>query len=364
MIQLTDVDLVIPPIRKGDEARSLLTGINLTLSERRVAVIGANGSGKSSLVSQALPVLLSERLGRTVQAGEDEAPEGDELLLSDEPDELGGRVEGDLTGVRRVVSIDQKPIGRTPRSNIATYTGLFDHVRRRFAETPEARSRRYKPGRFSFNVAGGRCPTCEGEGSVMVELLFLPSVYTECPDCHGTRYRSSTLEITWRGRNIAEILAMSVEEAHEFFDGEFDIMRSLTALIDVGLGYLRLGQPATQLSGGEAQRVKLASELQRAQRGDTLYVLDEPTSGLHCADADRLVTHLHTLVEAGNTVVAVELDMRVVAAADHVIDLGPGAGDDGGTVVVSGTPAQVASAGFGASAGYLASALEEAASLR
>lgn len=352
-------------LRFENVTRNNLHGVSVSLPLGVfTAVTGVSGSGKSSLVSQALPVLLSERLGRTVQAGEDEAPEGDELLLSDEPDELGGRVEGDLTGVRRVVSIDQKPIGRTPRSNIATYTGLFDHVRRRFAETPEARSRRYKPGRFSFNVAGGRCPTCEGEGSVMVELLFLPSVYTECPDCHGTRYRSSTLEITWRGRNIAEILAMSVEEAHEFFDGEFDIMRSLTALIDVGLGYLRLGQPATQLSGGEAQRVKLASELQRAQRGDTLYVLDEPTSGLHCADADRLVTHLHTLVEAGNTVVAVELDMRVVAAADHVIDLGPGAGDDGGTVVVSGTPAQVASAGFGASAGYLASALEEAASLR
>ncbi|WP_087102946.1 excinuclease ABC subunit UvrA [Brachybacterium nesterenkovii] len=327
------------------------------------AVTGVSGSGKSSLVSQALPALLGERLGRAVQADDAAAAEGDELLLSDEPEELEGTVQGDLSGVRRVVSIDQKPIGRTPRSNVATYTGLFDHVRRRFAETPEARARGYKPGRFSFNVTGGRCPTCEGEGSVMVELLFLPSVYTECPDCHGTRYQSSTLEILWRGRNIAEILAMSVEEAHEFFDGEFDIMRSLTALIDVGLGYLRLGQPATELSGGEAQRVKLATELQRSQRGDTLYVLDEPTSGLHCADSDRLVAHLQTLVEAGNTVVAVELDMRVVAAADHVIDLGPGAGDDGGTVVASGTPAQVASSGAGASAPYLEAALQETASL-
>ncbi|MGW4373787.1 ABC transporter [Streptomyces albidoflavus] len=323
------------------------------------AVTGVSGSGKSSLVSQALPALLTERLGGTVPV--DEAPEGDELLLDGSPGRLEGTLEGDLTGVRRVVSIDQKPIGRTPRSNVATYTGLFDHVRRRFAQTPEARSRGYKPGRFSFNVTSGRCPTCEGEGSVMVELLFLPSVYTECPECHGTRYKASTLEITWHDRNIAQILAMSVEEAHAFFDGEEEIMRSLSALIDVGLGYLRLGQPATELSGGEAQRVKLAGELQRAQRGDTLYVLDEPASGLHCADTDRLVTHLQTLVEAGNTVVMVELDMRVVAAADHVIDLGPGAGEDGGTVVASGTPAQVAERGVGASAKYLTAALEESA---
>ena len=197
----------------------------------------------------------------------------------------------------------------------------------------------------------------------MVEMLFLPSVYTVCPDCHSTRYQSSTLEITWRGRNIAEILAMSVEEAHEFFAGEYDVMRSLASLVDVGLGYLRLGQPATELSGGEAQRVKLATELQRAQRGDTLYVLDEPTSGLHCADADRLVTHLQTLVDAGNTVVMVELDMRVVGAADYVIDLGPGAGDNGGTVVASGTPAEVAASRNSASAPYLAAALAEAATL-
>ncbi|MCT1620455.1 excinuclease ABC subunit UvrA [Janibacter hoylei] len=323
------------------------------------AVTGVSGSGKSSLVSQVLPTLVSELLGRPVKTDEP-VPDGDDMLLSDGPQELEGSVAGDLTRVRRVVTIDQKPIGRTPRSNVATYTGLFDHVRRRFAETPESRARGYKPGRFSFNVAGGRCPTCEGEGSVMVELLFLPSVYTECPECHGTRYQSSTLEILWRGRNIAEILALSVEDAHEFFEGEVDIMRSLTALLDVGLGYLRLGQPATELSGGEAQRVKLGSELQRAQSGDTLYVLDEPTSGLHCADTDRLVAHLQTLVDAGNTVVMVELDMRVIAQADHVIDLGPGAGDDGGQVVAAGTPAEVAGSSTSASARYLATALEEA----
>ena len=322
------------------------------------AVTGVSGSGKSSLVSQVLPVLVGDRLGSPSEAADPE-PEGDDLLLVDESEELRGTVTGDLTGIRRVVSIDQKPIGRTPRSNVATYTGLFDHVRRRFAETPEARERGFKPGRFSFNVTGGRCPTCEGEGFVMVELLFLPSVYTECPDCHGTRFQSSTLEVLWRGRNVAEILAMSVEEAHEFFTGEFDIIRSLTALIDVGLGYLRLGQPATELSGGEAQRVKLASELQRSGRGDTLYVLDEPTSGLHCADADRLVAHLQSLVDAGNTVVMVELDMRVVAVADHIIELGPGAGDSGGRVVATGTPADVVAAGAGPSATYLAAALRE-----
>ncbi|SMC54634.1 excinuclease ABC subunit UvrA [Janibacter indicus] len=326
------------------------------------AVTGVSGSGKSSLVSQVLPTLVSEHLGRPITTDEP-VPDGDDMLLSDVSQELEGSVAGDLTGVRRVVTIDQKPIGRTPRSNVATYTGMFDHVRRRFAETPESRARGYKPGRFSFNVAGGRCPTCEGEGSVMVELLFLPSVYTECPECHGTRYQSSTLEILWHGRNIAEILAMSVEDAHEFFEGEADIMRSLTALLDVGLGYLRLGQPATELSGGEAQRVKLASELQRAQSGDTLYVLDEPTSGLHCADTDRLVAHLQTLVDAGNTVVMVELDMRVIAQADHVIDLGPGAGGDGGQVVAAGTPAEVAGSSTSASSRYLATALEEAAAV-
>ncbi|MCG7321603.1 excinuclease ABC subunit UvrA [Arsenicicoccus bolidensis] len=357
------------PLRTPREARSWLCLENVTRNNLHdltvdiplgvfTVVTGVSGSGKSSLVTQALPSLLGDRLGRAVPA--DDEPVGDESLLADAPGRLDGRVAGPVTGVRRLIVIDQRPIGRTPRSNVATYTGLFDHVRRRFADTPEARSRGYKPGRFSFNVAGGRCPTCEGEGSVMVELLFLPSVYTECPDCHGARYEASTLEVTWRGRTIADVLSMSVEEANLFFVGDEEITRSLAALSDVGLDYLRLGQPATELSGGEAQRVKLAAELQRAQRGDTLYVLDEPTSGLHCADTDRLVAHLQTLVDAGNTVVAAELDMRVVAVADHVIDLGPGAGDAGGTVVAAGTPAYVADKGVGASAGYLAAALQAA----
>ena len=321
------------------------------------AVTGVSGSGKSSLVSQCLPQLIGHRLGKTVQV--DETPvEGDEILRAEQAPETRGTVEGDFSGIRRVVAIDQKPIGRTPRSNIATYTGLFDHVRRRFADTTEAKRRGYKPGRFSFNVAGGRCPTCEGEGSVMVELLFLPSVYTKCPDCQGTRYQSSTLEILWRGKNVSQILEMTVEEALGFFDGEVEVTRSLAALRDVGLGYLRLGQPATELSGGEAQRVKLATELQRAQRGDTLYVLDEPTTGLHCSDADRLISHLQTLVDAGNTVVMVELDMRIIATADYVIDMGPGAGEGGGQIVATGTPEQVATVEDSASAPFLATVLK------
>lgn len=320
------------------------------------AVTGVSGSGKSSLVSQALPQLVGNRLGKNMPGDETDL-EADDLLSAEQTPAVSGNIVGDFSSIHRVVAIDQKPIGRTPRSNIATYTGLFDHVRRRFAETVEAKRRHYKPGRFSFNVAGGRCPTCGGEGSVMVELLFLPSVYTKCPDCHGTRYQSSTLEILWRGKNVSEVLDLSVNEALDFFEGEFDIMRSLTALRDVGLGYLRLGQPATELSGGEAQRVKLATELQRAQRGDTLYVLDEPTTGLHCSDADRLISHLQTLVDSGNTVVMVELDMRIIAAADYVIDMGPGAGEEGGQIVATGTPAEVATSEESVSAPFLAAAL-------
>lgn len=321
------------------------------------AVTGVSGSGKSSLISQCLPQLIGHRLGKTRPVDETSV-EGDEILRAEQAPETKGAVEGDLSGIRRVVAIDQKPIGRTPRSNIATYTGFFDQVRRRFAETAEAKQRGYKPGRFSFNVAGGRCPTCEGEGSVMVELLFLPSVYTKCPDCHGTRYQSSTLEILWRGKNVSQILEMNVEEALGFFDGEVDIKRSLVALRDVGLGYLRLGQSATELSGGEAQRVKLATELQRGQRGDTVYLLDEPTTGLHCSDADRLMSHLQTLVDSGNTVVMVELDMRIIVAADYVIDMGPGAGEEGGNIVAVGTPAEVATSTESVSAPFLAAALK------
>jgi excinuclease ABC subunit A len=259
--------------------------------------------------------------------------------------------------IRRLVQVDQKPIGRTPRSNLATYSGLFDHVRKLFAGTPMARRRHYGAGRFSFNVAQGRCPTCEGEGFVMVELLFLPSVYAPCSACNGSRYNPQTLEVEWRGRNIAQVLQMTVDEACEFFAEEPQVLRPLTLLREIGLGYLRLGQPATELSGGEAQRVKLATELQRAQHGNTLYILDEPTCGLHPADVDRLMRQLQGLVDAGNTVIIVEHDMRVLAQVDWVIDLGPGAAEDGGHVIARSTPREVASAKNSLTAPYLKAAL-------
>jgi excinuclease ABC subunit A len=259
-----------------------------------------------------------------------------------------------MEGVKRLVVVDQKPIGRTPRSNLATYTGLFDHVRRLFAVTKQARARHYDAGRFSFNVAKGRCETCQGEGFVMVELLFLPSVYTPCPTCHGARYNAKTLEIKYHDQNIAEVLGMTVDTAFEFFADEPHVRRALDVVRQVGLGYLRLGQPATELSGGEAQRIKLATELQRVQRGETLYVLDEPTTGLHPADVERLVAQLDGLVEAGNTVIVVEHEMRIVAGSDWVIDIGPGAGEEGGHVVAAGTAVEVAAAVESRTAPYLA----------
>ncbi|MGW1544854.1 ATP-binding cassette domain-containing protein [Streptomyces sp. NPDC002309] len=270
---------------------------------------------------------------------------------------LIGEITEERAGVGRLVSVDQRPIGRTPRSNLATYTGLFDAVRKVFAGTDAARERGYGVGRFSFNVATGRCETCQGEGFVSVELLFLPSTYTPCPECGGARYNAETLEVTYRGRNIAQVLDLTVEAAAEFFADHPGVSRSLGTLLDVGLGYLRLGQPATELSGGEAQRIKLAGELQRGRRGHTLYLLDEPTTGLHPADVELLMRRLHGLVDAGHTVVVVEHDMSVAAGADWVIDLGPGGGEAGGHVVAAGTPAEVAGAGGSRTAPYLARAL-------
>ncbi|PPV05230.1 excinuclease ABC, A subunit [Xanthomonas bromi] len=301
-------------------------------------VTGVSGSGKSSLVSQALVELLAAHLGQT-QAEDEEVLDP---LERGTQVPLGGAIVAGLDQVRRLVRVDQKPIGRTPRSNLATYTGLFDPVRKLFAATPAARRRRYDPGQFSFNVAKGRCATCEGEGSVSVELLFMPSVYAPCPSCHGARYNAKTLEIELRGRNIAQVLEMTVDQAASFFADDASVLRPLQVLREVGLGYLRLGQPATELSGGEAQRIKLATELQRAQRRDTVYVLDEPTTGLHPSDVDTLMAQLQGLVDAGNTVIVVEHDMRVAASSDWVLDMGPGAGDAGGHVVVAGTPAAVA----------------------
>ncbi|HVI60014.1 MAG TPA: excinuclease ABC subunit UvrA [Luteimonas sp.] len=318
------------------------------------AVTGVSGSGKSSLVSQALVELVCLHLGH---APEEDDTDGEPLQPS-VASETAGRIAAGADRLRRLVNVDQKPIGRTPRSNLATYTGLFDHVRKLFAATRQAKARRYDAGRFSFNVAKGRCETCEGEGFVSVELLFMPSVYAPCPTCHGARYNARTLEVTWHERNIAQVLAMTVEEALAFFEGEPAVARPLALLQAIGLGYLRLGQPATELSGGEAQRIKLATELQRTQRGDSLYVLDEPTTGLHPLDVDKLMVQLHSLVDAGNTVVVVEHELRVVADADWVIDIGPGAGEDGGRIVVAGTPREVAAAKAGRTAGYLRTLFE------
>ncbi|MFE7582593.1 ATP-binding cassette domain-containing protein [Streptomyces gardneri] len=273
---------------------------------------------------------------------------------------LVGALTEELPGVGRLVTVDQRPIGRTPRSNLATYTGLFDVVRKLFTETAEAKERGYKAGRFSFNVPGGRCETCQGEGFVSVELLFLPSTYAPCPDCHGARYNPETLRVRWRGLTIAEVLDLTVESAAEFFDDIPAAARSLRTLLDVGLGYLRLGQPATELSGGEAQRIKLASELQRPRRSATLYVLDEPTTGLHPADVEVLMRQLHGLVDAGHSVIVVEHDMDVVATADWVLDLGPGGGDEGGRIVAAGPPDRVARAAESRTAPYLLRSLEPA----
>ncbi|MBN6149375.1 excinuclease ABC subunit UvrA [Xanthomonas sp. AmX2] len=317
-------------------------------------VTGVSGSGKSSLASQALVELLGEHLGH-----ERADPEEDlDPLERSAQVPVGGRIVEGLERVRRLVRVDQKPIGRTPRSNLATYTGLFDHVRKRFAATPAARRRKYDAGRFSFNVAKGRCETCEGEGAVFVELLFMPSVYAPCPTCHGARYNARTLEIELRGHNIAQVLRLTVAQAEAFFADDAAIARPLQVLREVGLGYLRLGQPATELSGGEAQRIKLATELQRAQRRDTVYVLDEPTTGLHPADVDTLLRQLHGLVDAGNSVVVVEHDMRVAAASDWIIDMGPGAGDEGGAVVVAGAPQAVARHAGSRTAPFLAQVLQ------
>jgi excinuclease ABC subunit A len=304
-----------------------------------VCVTGVSGSGKSTLVNEIIFKSLANRLNRA----------------RTKPGKHGG-VEG-VDVFDKVIDIDQKPIGRTPRSNPATYTDLFTHIRELYSLTPEAKVRGYKPGRFSFNVRGGRCETCKGDGQIKIEMHFLPDVYVPCETCKGARYNRETLEVRFKGKNIAEVLDMSVEEALQFFAKIPKIRRRLQTLHDVGLDYIKLGQPATELSGGEAQRIKLATELQRVQRGESLYVLDEPTTGLHPSDVDRLMAQLGKLVDAGNTVVVVEHDMRVVAGADWVIDIGPGAGDEGGQVVACGPPDKVARSTESGPAAYLARAL-------
>ena len=242
----------------------------------------------------------------------------------------------------KVIDIDQSPIGRTPRSNAATYTGLFDHIRALYSTSPDARARGYKPGRFSFNVKGGRCETCRGDGTIKIEMHFLPDVYINCEACHGRRYNRETLQVKFKGKSIADVLDMSIEEALEFFSKIPKIRRRLQTLHDVGLDYMRLGQPATTLSGGEAQRVKLATELSKVATGRTLYILDEPTTGLHMFDIEKLLQVLQRLVDAGNTVLVIEHNLDVVKQSDWVLDLGPEGGDAGGEIVAQGTPEEIA----------------------
>jgi excinuclease ABC subunit A len=287
-------------------------------------VTGVSGSGKSTLVNEILHRAVANRLHRArMRPGAHD------------------RIEG-ITEIDKVINIDQSPIGRTPRSNAATYTGVFDHIRALYAGTREARARGYKPGRFSFNVKGGRCEVCRGDGQIKIEMHFLPDVYVPCEQCHGRRYNRETLEVRFKGKSIADVLEMSVGEAVEFFEAIPKIKRRLRTLHDVGLDYIRLGQPATELSGGEAQRVKLATELSKVATGDTLYILDEPTTGLHFADVDRLLSVLGRLVEAGNTVVVIEHNLDVIKSADRIVDLGPEGGEAGGEVIAAGTPEQVA----------------------
>jgi excinuclease ABC subunit A len=287
-------------------------------------VTGVSGSGKSTLVNEVLYKAVANRLHRAkLRPG------------------AHRRVRG-LDQVDKIINIDQSPIGRTPRSNPATYTGVFDAIRDLFSKTQESRARGYKPGRFSFNVKGGRCEVCRGDGQIKIEMHFLPDVYVPCEQCDGKRYNRETLDVHFKGKSIADVLNMSVEEAVDFFRHIPKIRRKMQALHDVGLDYIRLGQPATTLSGGEAQRVKLATELAKVATGRTLYILDEPTTGLHFADVQRLLEMLQRLVEQGNSVVVIEHNIDVIKVADRVIDLGPEGGEEGGTIVAAGTPEDVA----------------------
>ena len=311
-------------IVKGARANNL-KNIDVTIPRDKLVVMtGVSGSGKSSLVNE----VLFKRLGAEL------------MRMKVRPGKCD-RIEG-IEQLDKVVNIDQSPIGRTPRSNPATYTGLFNDIRDLFASTQEAKSRGYGQGRFSFNVRGGRCEACSGDGLLKIEMHFLPDIFVPCEVCKGKRYNRETLEVRYKGKNIADVLDMTVDEALDFFSALPKLKKRLQTLQDVGLGYVKLGQPSTELSGGEAQRVKLATELSKQATGKTIYILDEPTTGLHSDDVRKLLEVLQRLVDAGNTVVVIEHNLDVIKCADHLIDLGPEGGDGGGTIVVTGTPEEVA----------------------
>jgi excinuclease ABC subunit A len=296
--------------------------VNIPLG-KMVVVSGVSGSGKSSLINDILAKELSAKLNRA-------------NLVAGKHDEIIG-----IDNLDKAIVIDQSPIGRTPRSNPATYTGLFTPIRELFAATPEAKLRGYGPGRFSFNVKGGRCENCSGDGIIKIEMHFLPDVYVPCEECKGKRYNREALEIHYKGKTISDVLEMTTEQASEFFSNIPAVAKKLDTLVSVGLGYIRLGQSATTLSGGEAQRIKLASELSRRSTGKTLYILDEPTTGLHMADVDKLLNVLNALVDTGNSMIVIEHNLDVIKSADYIIDMGPEGGDAGGQVVAEGTPKEI-----------------------
>jgi excinuclease ABC subunit A len=306
-----------------------------------ICVTGVSGSGKSTLIVETLYKALARRLHNSrAQPAPHDSVEGLEFL-------------------DKIIDIDQSPIGRTPRSNPATYTGAFTPIREWFAGLPEAKARGYKPGRFSFNIKGGRCEACQGDGVIKIEMHFLPDVYVQCDVCKSKRYNRETLEVTFKGKSIADVLAMTVEEGAEFFKAVPLIRTKMETLQRVGLGYIQIGQQATTLSGGEAQRVKLAKELSRRATGKTLYILDEPTTGLHFHDVKKLLEVLHTLVEQGNTVLVIEHNLEVIKTADWILDLGPEGGDGGGQVVAAGTPEEVAAVAESYTGAFLASYLDQ-----
>ena len=321
--------------------KKILNGVSLEVEGGQFqTILGPNGSGKSTLINETLQPILSQKFYRSLQ----------------DPLEYDS-IEG-LENIDKVVNVDQSPLGRTPRSNPATYTGVFSDIRNLFVGLPEAKIRGYKPGRFSFNVSGGRCEACTGNGYKTIEMNFLPDVYVPCEVCHGKRYNRETLEVRFRGKSIADILDMTINMAVEFFENIPTILSKIKVLQDVGLGYIKLGQPSTTLSGGESQRVKLATELAKRDTGKTLYVLDEPTTGLHFEDIRVLLGVLNKLVDKGNTIIVIEHNLDVIKSADYLIDMGPEGGRRGGNVLFTGTPEALAKSGVGFTAPFLKEELD------